>query len=482
MLRKLDNRLPGTLKADVCIAGGGPAGIVLALALEKYGISSVLLEGGLLDSPGESGKDAYRGEVTGLKYPLAASRLRWFGGSSNHWGGWCKPLDAIDFTRRPAAPLPSWPIDPADLAPYQSRAADWCELASDKFENDAVMSDPGEQLLFDTGPHFRSRMFRFSPPTRFGAVYREAIRESELIDAVFNATLVSMTSDGDAVGRAVAVSPEGERLEIDAQRFVLAMGGIENPRLLLHLARTEGGVFGQPSTYLGACFMDHFGFFPGYLVASEGLKHFRHRQSGNPVSAAITASEEFQLEQDLPSICMFATPDSPSTELPHAYFGNPGLLGAARDPTARYRLQMIVEPTAHMASRIKLSESRDEFGIPRVILDWRVMEQDYVDTERFLHHFVRTVGAGGLGRLQRTRLFEGRYRQQLTGGMHHMGTTRMSGSPEFGVVDANCRLHGCRNLYVAGSSVFPRVGYTNPTQTLIALVDRLADHFGSGEG
>ena len=91
------------------------------------------------------------------------------------------------------------------------------------------------------------------------------------------------------------------------------------------------------------------------------------------------------------------------------------------------------------------------------------------------------VGATGLGRLQLTRLFEGKYLQQLTGGMHHMGTTRMSDSPNFGVVDPDCRVNGCRNLYIAGSSIFPRVGYTNPTQTLVALSERLADHLHSGK-
>jgi len=481
MLHKLDNTFQKTLKTDVCIVGSGPAGIVLALALEKHDISSVLLEGGLLDSSGKAGRDAYKGEVVGLKYPLSASRLRWFGGTTNHWGGWCKALDSIDYTHRPTAPLPSWPINAVDLEPFQDRAAEWCELASDNFENDFIMSDPATQLLFDTGPQFQTRMFRFSPPTNFGKVYRSNIQQSELIKGIYNANLVSMSSAGDAVGTAIAVSPEGDRLEVSAETFVLAMGGIENPRLLMHLANSEGGVFQNPSEFLGACFMDHFGFSPGYLTASEGLMHFQHQQAGQPVLPAVTASEDFQRDQDLPSICLMATPDSPVAELPPAYFSNPGILGEAREEKSRYRLQLIVEPTAHTASRIMLGDQKDTFGIPRIVLDWRVMERDYLDTERFLHEFGVAVGTTGLGRLQRTRFFEGKYRQQLTGGMHHMGTTRMSDSPNFGVVDPDCRVNGCRNLYIAGSSIFPRAGYTNPTQTLVALSERLADHLHSGK-
>ena len=55
----------------------------------------------------------------------------------------------------------------------------------------------------------------------------------------------------------------------------------------------------------------------------------------------------------------------------------------------------------------------------------------------------------------------------------------MSDDPERGVVDANCRVHGVENLFVAGSSVFPTVGYANPTLTIVALASRLADHLKS---
>jgi choline dehydrogenase-like flavoprotein len=62
------------------------------------------------------------------------------------------------------------------------------------------------------------------------------------------------------------------------------------------------------------------------------------------------------------------------------------------------------------------------------------------------------------------------------GGWHHMGTTRMHDDPKQGVVDANCRVHGLDNLYVAGSAAFTTSGVANPTLTLIALSLRLSDH------
>jgi choline dehydrogenase-like flavoprotein len=52
----------------------------------------------------------------------------------------------------------------------------------------------------------------------------------------------------------------------------------------------------------------------------------------------------------------------------------------------------------------------------------------------------------------------------------------MSASPRTGVVDADCRVHGMANLYVAGSSVFATGGIAPPTLTIIALALRLGDH------
>ncbi len=59
---------------------------------------------------------------------------------------------------------------------------------------------------------------------------------------------------------------------------------------------------------------------------------------------------------------------------------------------------------------------------------------------------------------------------------HHMGTTRMHDDPTRGVVDAECRVHGLDNLYIAGSSVFPSCGAVNPTFTIVALALRIAEH------
>jgi choline dehydrogenase-like flavoprotein len=67
-------------------------------------------------------------------------------------------------------------------------------------------------------------------------------------------------------------------------------------------------------------------------------------------------------------------------------------------------------------------------------------------------------------------------KKKFNSNAHNIGTTRMSDTPESGVVDTDCKVHGVENLYVAGSSVFPTSGHANPTLMILALALRLADH------
>lgn len=52
----------------------------------------------------------------------------------------------------------------------------------------------------------------------------------------------------------------------------------------------------------------------------------------------------------------------------------------------------------------------------------------------------------------------------------------MSSEPRLGVVDANARVHGVDNLFIAGASVFPTGSHANPTFAIVAQSLRLADH------
>ena len=136
-----------------------------------------------------------------------------------------------------------------------------------------------------------------------------------------------------------------------------------------------------------------------------------------------------------------------------------------------------IEQAPNPDSRVVLVRERDELGMQRVALDWRLSDVDRRNVRRTLELLGAEIGAAGIGRLQILHSAdETSWPEDLDGGQHHMGTTRMSDDPKQGVVDSDCRVHGMSNLFVAGSSVFPTPGGATPTLLLVALALRLADH------
>src|SRR5690606_30826948 len=141
-----------------------------------------------------------------------------------------------------------------------------------------------------------------------------------------------------------------------------------------------------------------------------------------------------------------------------------------------YQLFVRAEQSPRPDSRIVLRESdRDALGLPRVELNWKIHPDDDQNLRRGMEILGAELASAGLGRLW-TSAEANRLRWTALPGAHHMGTLRMSTDPKLGVVDADCRCHDVENLYIAGSAVFPTGGAPNPTLTIVALAERLAEH------
>lgn len=472
MISDAENGLPPELETEVCIAGAGPAGIVLALELARRGRHVLLVEGGGIDAPGDL-QSVYAGETSGRPYPLLGSRLRWLGGTSNHWGGWVKPLDEVDFEDKSHYPLPGWPIGPAELEPWYRIAAEWCELDGNEFDPAALGVEAQDRLLsLPAASGFVHRVFRFSPPTRFGRRYRDDLHREQGIDCRVNLNAVALEQSENRVRALVARTLDGRECRIRAAQFVLAMGGIENARFLLNQDQVPGNQAGL----VGRCFMDHYGFSPGVFLARADLGYERGSLAGHDVMVVIGPEASLIRGAGLRNSCLMLSADAPDELLGPDYWSALPLGGT---PGAMQRVFMINEPLPHPESRIELVDDFDALGLRRIRLHWHLPVEEFDPVSALFQRWADAMAASGCGRARILRRQAPGLDAHVGIGYHHMGTTRMSAAPEYGVTDANGRCWDRENLYLAGSSLFPHVGYSNPTLTIVALAARQAAHLAT---
>lgn len=551
------------LEADVCIIGGGAAGITLALALSGKPVQVVLLESGGETFDAET-QELYEGQVTGLPYfPLDAARLRFLGGSTNHWGGVCRPFDEVDFEKQDWIPGSGWPIGLNDIEPYYERARTLCRVKTGDWDLDTwVDRDRYAPFPFDES-RVVTRVAQIVPKDRrsFGEAYREDLERAPNVMAYLdaNVTEIEVDDDGTSATRVNVARLGGPTFTVAARMFVVAVGGIENPRLLLASnSRMQEGL-GNEHDLVGRYFLEHPRFTAGLLMPfdshlSNPFFYNDHEVSGvGRIESYLALSRQLQRAEELNEVQIRLEPVysgsfEPALEsddadalrelasgisdrdigdvgrnlravasdmmtwqnfvvagspIPVPY---PEVIGKVIDSTAGELEQMIPDflgdaaavayrnvigtvplesvrliarfnPVPNADSRVTLSKERDELGMPRAELDWQLDRSDMRSVRRTFEILAGEVGMTGIGRLKILVESENApWPDDLAGGWHHMGTTRMSDDPTQGVVDSNLQIHGMSNLYVAGSSVFPTAGAGTPTMTLVALTLRLADH------
>ena len=477
MIRDLASAIEAgaSIESDILIVGAGPAGISLALALRGSGRRVLLIEAGGMQFTASSSH--YDAESVGIPYPIAASRQRFFGGTSNHWGGWCRPLDPIDLEEKPWMPLSGWPLTYEELSRWYPRANDILEIPTQNYEAEGQVADSA-LLPFTSEDSFINRAFRFSPPTRFGDVYGDDLVAASDIDVLIEATLVRIEHEGGRVIAAHVADPQGGTRRIVTGRMILATGGLEVPRILLHTGTSEKPALGNEHDWVGRCFMEHFGYTPGYLMTRAELRYDLHRPEPNAphIHPILVPGPDLMRRHELMNALMTLTPESADPAFPPRALESSGLASAIIGMPWRYRLTMVNEQRPNPNSRVTLGDDRDEFGLRKLRLDWQIDQGDFASITRVMGLLSSWLGATGLGRLQHSRPVSPETTAQLTGGMHHMGTARMSRSATTGVVDPQCLVHGTENLYIASSAVFPTAGYANPTLTIVALALRLAQH------
>ena len=512
---------PEAVTADVAIVGSGAAGQAAARRLLALGRSVVLLESGGFDHDAASA-DLNRGDIVGQPYhPLEHSRLRFFGGTTAIWGGRCAEYDAIDFERRDWVPDSGWPFGPDEIRSYLADAREL--LGVDGVDAGRLPRPALMQRL--SSEELAIRWWSFDPRfDRFTIDQAADLDQDPRYTLLVSATLreIMLTGDKGSVERLDVRTPSGRAIDVRARHYILAAGGIENPRILLASNSQVAHGIGNHYDQVGRYFMEHPHARGGRVLGKADwhwLSAFaKRRVNGVEVSPAITPAESLQRREGLLNSALTLAVRQPeggthplakraylhvkhrtaptragrsmwkaTKQMVRSYTGltgpfHPWLM--RRMNGLDLAIVIRAEQAPNPDSRVRLSSKRDAIGMPRVALDWRLSGIDVDSVAGLVAALGRESRRLGLGEVEPAGWLSNPDKKWVSdelvsahpiGGFHHMGTTRMASDPRRGVTDGWGRVHGLANLHIAGSSLFPTGGWANPTLTILALAIRTAD-------
>lgn len=515
---------PGAVvRTDVCVVGSGAAGLTLARQLDGRSLQVHVLEAGGTHYDRNAENDAFAIDHVGTPFrSQIAQRGRWFGGSTNLWFGRIAAPTPIDFEPRSWVPHSGWPISYADVEPWLQLAAHILQVPH--FGHIHVAAWPPNETIrtfIDRG-HADLGVFLWAGAMAMGQHSRALVEASANVHLLLDATVTGLESarSTGSVSTASVVGPGGKRFSIEASTYVLAAGGLENPRLLLASTSRSPNGLGNDHDNVGRYYIDH--------PRSEGLAHVDLRavtdeqldalsllgekansQYGH-VQLRVTFPTARQRGEELLNHALHAhivsdaqrhpayqaarrlrdrlrrrpVPGARTADDVKAVVGAAPMLArfAARSAFGRQRpTELIVidqmEQIPDPDSRVTLDpRNRDRLGMPRLRVDWRIDDSTRRSQEHMHRMFGSILERVGIDGFHSDLLAHPERPVEYLDMKHPAGTTRMSSTPEHGVVDRDCRVHGVDNLYVAGGSVFPTSGHLNPTLLIVALAARLADH------
>jgi len=516
--------LPSEVNCDVCIIGSGAAGVATSLRLYNHGINILIMESGEF-KPNQSTQKLY--DLDNIGYPLRKnfmSRARYHGGTTNIWSGRTMILRRIDFDERDWVSNSGWPITYRNMMFYYKEAVNLLKLPRLNWYNSDSwvykMNKHEKSFTKDCNISVNASLWG-TKTINFRKEYFSILKRSRNLHVYLNSNLIKINLDesGNHVSRLDFSSLNGNLLSVKPKICVLACGGLENARLLLNSKHQKAFGLGNENDCVGRYYSDHPRTIMGTVVLNKEVR--LPLFSGSPFSEGkiqlgIQFSDDYQRSNKLLNNYVSLEPVIPdyiiqsydriirlgkrflrkgysgkrlnfSTTIPNIpeiiYYFTPKELLPHKLYNLIYpyikdlnennvlRVANYCEQAPNPQSRVILSKEKCELGLHKITLDWRVGNDEEINVlalHGLLDSYLKKNNSGK---------FHSNYNDlEFTDASHHIGTTRMSNSPKNGVVDSNCKVHNIDNLFIAGSSVFPTSGHSNPTLTIVALSIRLGDY------
>jgi choline dehydrogenase-like flavoprotein len=498
------------------IIGGGTVGLYAGSELAKRGEEVLVIEAGGSDL-GSFAPQTYS-SIGRLHQGIRIARSRCLGGTSNLWGGQLVEFQPVDFGGRKWVPDSEWPVSYDEIAPYYKRTYENLGISEEFAEDKLVFANVrSSKQEFEQG--FELFLTRWMKVPSFAIAFRNEMQTRSNFSVLLDHTVIGFAGAEGAISSVQTIDRRGGKHRFMGDRFILAAGTIEISRLMLHAAASrDWDCPWRDNNNLGAYFQDHLAGRVGSLEIMERSRFF------DTFSTLIWAGQKFQPKLRLDNRTLQSTrilnvqgmmsfESSVSENLIYLkqfikaaiysrkcsgigdLFRNLRACGKYLLPlmwryvidnrvfvpdTSKISLNVQCEQAPLRSSRIYIDSSvKDEFGMPKVILDWRIGTEEFESIREFTVRCERALRVAGLARLKIAKALVNMDRDFLAtlhDNSHQAGGARIGHSEEDGVVNHNLRVFGTTNLYVAGAASFRTSSNANITFTALAFVTRLVDH------
>lgn len=531
MLMSLGGAEDSELKAGVVIVGSGPAGQSVARRLSAQGVDVLMLEAGPATEVHRNSQELLQAAMPAVhgQYPdFGGHMLMNLGGSIGKpqmplSADGSKPATGIRVARLQDVDMADWPISRSHLDPYYDLVSSWFDLSWEEHDNPTF-----------TDPRLRSAPFHVVSREQFSNPTAEHLGN---IRVLLDAPVAHLATDATGnVTEAIVLSKDGPARRIQGDTFVLAMNTMPATQLLMNsgLANSSGALghylmdhplvtlgYIEPDPALPRDLLDSLtpqptetGLFwpkltptekalaaedavnlaltlvpldwtvkrnlarhamlkPVVVGARSGARHSLQRVATDVKGRKFTASTARDIARTAGGIDELLhikfRPKGPRYNLESGWW-HEELRNSL--PTT-FEITAMAEQRPHFENHVFATDERNALGWRKLRVNWQYSQEDKDAVDRSAKPIMDALQDAGFG--QFTRLSAKRHTENYS--CHHAsGTIRMSADPTQGVVDANLACHDHPNLHVVGASVFPSIGFANPTLTVMALGARLADH------
>ena len=455
-----------TFDADIIVIGSGIGTQAFMHQFKNPESKILVLEGGDLgftkfgDSLTLSDE---RGHFVNNHWGMHWSRV--YGGASRIWNGWSSPLERWDLIGIDGRP--KWPITIEELEKYYRLSAP------------LLGEDPSVANLvnYDTKQLFVNRPFILTNPLSYTDATKLTSRKN--IELRLKHNVIRFTSDTntthingiwysvDGVVKYAKVKPN--------TKIILGAGGLGNAQILLQPSEKNQKPIGNESGLVGKFLMAHphvpagEAFVDASVVAKPAWGNVNYK---NWMPTYILG-DTYKTKLNLLNCSLSVGLDKEVKLQPHQLAVQRFYEKKWGKPLAYKELYARSEQLPNPENRIEIVAEKNAAGIHKLktycVFGARDMMSIDTTTRMFGDYLINSKL--GVITVDNDSIF-----LRIWGWAHPSGITRLGTSIKNSVCDSNCRVHSYQNLYLVGSSLFPTVGYANPTWTIASLGMRLADH------